>query len=190
MQPLEAIPAAYRADPLGYYAKLRGRTRPIIFKPIVFPEKPVICLPPIPIDPKTLYRTLYKDPIGAHLPRAISQLATFTERQRQIKVRIEEIAFAHKVSVPDVFGVRRRLNIVRAKHEVMWFLRITMDWTYPQVGKFLHMDHSSVHHGVKQHQRMIDGKPRLTWAERKKRDAQFLLTSEGEVVNSEFAERR
>lgn len=47
------------------------------------------------------------------------------------------------VTLDDVFGRRKTVHIVRARHEVIYFLRRRLGWSYPYLGEFFGVDSST-----------------------------------------------
>lgn len=72
-----------------------------------------------------------------------------TPRQRTME-DVAALARIYRVPVADVMANSRRQNVVRARQAVMWMLRFR-NWSYPQIGAFLHLDHATVVWGVGRH---------------------------------------
>lgn len=60
-------------------------------------------------------------------------------------------------SVAALTGPSRSAPLAKARQELMWLLRQQERWSLPQIGRFLGgRDHTTIIHGVRQHQRRLD----------------------------------
>ncbi len=62
---------------------------------------------------------------------------------------LNRVSAARDISPAMIRGPRRWASIVRARHEVAWLLRQHTAMSYPEIGRLLDRDHSSVMHGVR-----------------------------------------
>ena len=75
---------------------------------------------------------------------------------------IAKVAFEHNLDPADIKGRSRVLKIAHARQEVMWRARQILKtdgrfrYSLPFIGKSLKRDHSTVHAGVKAHQRRCE----------------------------------
>lgn len=68
---------------------------------------------------------------------------------------IQQVCKDHGVQVQWVLGKSRVQRIVRARHEIMWKLNL-LGMTLPSIGRRLNRDHTTVLHGIRQHQKRIE----------------------------------
>lgn len=71
-------------------------------------------------------------------------------------ILINEVARKHQISPAEMLSKRRNRYLVRARWEAMWRMNKDLCWSLPQIGKVFDCDHSTVHHGVKEHQEIVD----------------------------------
>ncbi len=80
--------------------------------------------------------------------------ASLMPRWRSIML---DVAKAHGLHFHDFVGRSRVQRIVFARQEVMWRFKHELGWSLPEIGRRLGgRDHTTVLHGVRQHQRRID----------------------------------
>lgn len=48
------------------------------------------------------------------------------------------------VSVEDLVSRNRHKNVSAARHEIMYWIRKTLNWSYPEIGKLFERDHTSI----------------------------------------------
>lgn len=74
--------------------------------------------------------------------------------------KVSEIAKAvsvvTKVPLVDLYGNRRTRDITRARWVVWYIARTSLLKSYPVIGKCFNMDHTTVLHGVRTMQKLID----------------------------------
>lgn len=107
--------------------------------------------------PKVERPPLASPPVAAVVPVAI--VVTY-ERPlwRQI---VEQVAEKHGVGFKELVGPSRRHKLCVARQEAFWRLRheVTIGgepMSYPKIARKLgRADHSTVHHGIKQHERRM-----------------------------------
>jgi len=68
---------------------------------------------------------------------------------------LTEVAAKHRLRVSDITGRSRLRPIVIARQEVMYRCRSEADKSYPQIGRFLSKDHTTVIHGFRKHQERV-----------------------------------
>jgi hypothetical protein len=68
-----------------------------------------------------------------------------------------EVALKHMVGVEEIFSIRRHVPSVAARYETFWRCRHETNMSLPAIGKVFNRDHTTVLHGIRQHQRKIDG---------------------------------
>ncbi|MCA6269179.1 MAG: hypothetical protein IM636_06075 [Phenylobacterium sp.] len=67
------------------------------------------------------------------------------------------VCASHCVSPADVMGEARRAYLVRARQELAWRMRNARKptgeprFTYPQIGRFMNRDHTTIIHAVREH---------------------------------------
>ena len=64
---------------------------------------------------------------------------------------IRAVAEKHGVPPWEIFGRNRRREVIKARFEVMYIMRTKAYRTFPQIGKTLGFDHTSVIHGCRRH---------------------------------------
>lgn len=69
---------------------------------------------------------------------------------------LNETARRHGMTVAELTSRKRTHVLAHARHEFMWLARNVLHKSYPVIGTFLGMDHTTVLHGVRRHQRMLD----------------------------------
>jgi hypothetical protein len=143
MQPLEAIPAAYRADPLGYYARLRERTRPASRRKSVQPEPIKVEIEPIVID-------IYDEPIGPIRITftLVEKPLTLMERQAKRDQIINDVCDEFRISKADIMRPCREHPIVFARQKIQFRLFEELQMGYSLQARFFNMDHSTIFHAV------------------------------------------
>ncbi len=65
------------------------------------------------------------------------------------------------VTRADVFSDRRTPRVVEIKNRVAKLLRSELHWSLPKIGRFLHKDHSTIHHAIQRPRRELDSLPPL-----------------------------
>jgi chromosomal replication initiation ATPase DnaA len=81
---------------------------------------------------------------------------TLSERLEHIvgaELCLRRIARKHGVKPEAVLGRGRHRHTAMARHEFFLMLRDTLDMSYPEIGKLLGVDHTTVMAGVKKGQR-------------------------------------
>ena len=73
---------------------------------------------------------------------------------------IEAVADFYGYRTTDITGVRRTERLARARHVAMWLMR-RAGQTYPQIGRRLNRDHSTVWTGVRRIEAEMDFTPML-----------------------------
>jgi hypothetical protein len=69
--------------------------------------------------------------------------------QLEIKHECEKIAKARGVLLREALGPERTKCVTRARDDIIAFLVERFDYSSPEIGKLLHMDHSSVLYSIK-----------------------------------------
>lgn len=62
---------------------------------------------------------------------------------------IYNVALKHGLTYADIMGRSRKADIVTARHEAMYELRQTGKYTLPQIGRFMHRDHTTILHACR-----------------------------------------
>lgn len=74
----------------------------------------------------------------------------YTPRAMSIKAIISEVALDHKMSIEKMLACGRTADVVAARHEAMYRLRIERRLSLPQIGRALGgFDHSTILHGIR-----------------------------------------
>ena len=93
---------------------------------------------------------------GWNVPAPIVPRPTTT-----MKTILAEVAADHGLRPSDITGDRRFIHHVRARQDFMWRARQVkfMDgkprYSLPQIGQFLGVDHTTVIHGVRAHEKRM-----------------------------------
>lgn len=82
----------------------------------------------------------------ARMPEACSARLT-------IERIVSEVSASTGVPVRDITSDRRNLHIVAARHEVFWRLHAETDWSVAEIGRRLGRDHTTILHGIRQHEK-------------------------------------
>jgi chromosomal replication initiation ATPase DnaA len=69
---------------------------------------------------------------------------------------IATVCRKHRVRPVELTGPCRVKAIVHARHEAMWEAFKNTPLSYPQLGRIFNRDHTTVMHGVRQHQKRLD----------------------------------
>lgn len=59
---------------------------------------------------------------------------------------IAEVAEEYQVTIKDILSIRRNNDIVEARHECVWRIKNETMLSFPQMGKIMNRDHSSLVH--------------------------------------------
>jgi len=88
-------------------------------------------------------------------PHDIAALAARSNCGRRSRDLISAVAAKHGVSLHEIFSATRGSDmVVAARHEVEAALRAT-GLSYPQIGRIVKRDPTSVMHGIKEHQKRV-----------------------------------
>ena len=68
---------------------------------------------------------------------------------------VRQVAEKHKFGVVDITTPSRRLKVVAARHEAFYRMRHELGISYPRIAAFFGMDHTSVLHGVSNHEKKL-----------------------------------
>lgn len=74
---------------------------------------------------------------------------------------LEDVCAKHRLSVREVTGESRYIHLVRARQNFMWLCRQVKNsdgscrYSLPQIGNFLGMDHTTILHGVRAHEKRL-----------------------------------
>lgn len=74
--------------------------------------------------------------IHANFIRRLHEMGIYDEVVRLIRPR--------GVSVEDLVGRARHKNVAAARHEIMYWIRTKMKWSFPEIGKLFARDHTTV----------------------------------------------
>lgn len=137
------------AELRDHYRAVRERLLKAVAKaPAAAPQVTILYHRPEPERIGTA--VLYTTPIGPIHPDAETDL------QRAHRL-LAQISAAHGFTPNDVKSARREARLVRCRHEVIWRLKDETLWSLPQIGRFLgNRDHTSVLHGIRKHQALLD----------------------------------
>lgn len=141
-------------DLQAHYREVRTRLwRPAAAVPAQ-PEKPVLVL--VKANPAVRYQ----HPIGPIVPDAVfltpehfGQPGSVSYARRVVK----EVSEKRGVSIDDMMSIRRNINIVLARYEVFWRLRHETRWSMPQIGRFMHKDHTTILNGLRVYAKHLKG---------------------------------
>lgn len=70
---------------------------------------------------------------------------------RTMRQIAEDVASKHGLTLADLKSRTAAHRISRRRHEAMAIMRATGRYSYPQIGRFFGMDHTSAIHGVRAH---------------------------------------
>lgn len=73
-------------------------------------------------------------------------VAKFLRRLEEMGIR-QEVALLIRprgVSLEDLISRNRHKNVSAARHEIMYWIRNKMKWSYPEIGKLFERDHTTV----------------------------------------------
>lgn len=69
---------------------------------------------------------------------------------------VREVCEKHGLTIAEVRARRKKRELVRARHEIMWRCRKETTFSLPAIAKFLgNFDHTSVMHGISKHERRM-----------------------------------
>lgn len=68
------------------------------------------------------------------------------KKRKTAREIIVEVAEEYQVTVKDILSIRRNNNIVEARHECVWRIKNETMLSFPQMGKIMNRDHSSLVH--------------------------------------------
>lgn len=68
---------------------------------------------------------------------------------------VDQVAKKHGFYFKDVMYPCRRKKYVAARYESFYRMRNELDMSFPRIAAFFNMDHTSVLHGVRQHEKRI-----------------------------------
>lgn len=125
--------------------------------PAIRPPKPEIVrtLYGFPIGPiNQLARTIYTRPIGPGME--VAYCIDTHPRVKPMGEILKEVCRKYGFSVLDIKSMRRQGPLVRARFEFMWRAKKETKRSLPEIGRFLGKDHTTVLHGVRRFQDMID----------------------------------
>lgn len=140
------------ADSFDWRGYFHARHKAALERMNASQKQPVVTIgkPYVPPPRKRFPTIVYRDPIGPMpLPAKWHPFAT--------KVAIE-VCVRRRVWVHEVMGPSRVRRIADARQEIMWRLRNgQVELSFPQITRWMGgYDHSTIHNGVKKHQRRID----------------------------------
>lgn len=61
---------------------------------------------------------------------------------------LEHVALAYGLTVESLTSRDRHAFIATPRHIAMWLIRRRLHFSYPQIGRLFHRDHSTVMHGI------------------------------------------
>ncbi len=72
----------------------------------------------------------------------------------QVRTIISTIASKHEITLDEVMSRKNSTRpVTRCRFEI-WAILIDAGRSYPRVGRFFHMDHSTIHHGVRRYREL------------------------------------
>jgi hypothetical protein len=97
----------------------------------------------------------YEEPIG---PRVVVRDVLSLASVRRAKWRdiVNEEARAGDVTLQEILSRRRQASLVAVRRRICWRIKNETMMSYPQIGRVLNRDHTSILHHVHKYQRMID----------------------------------
>jgi len=94
--------------------------------------------------PKSAFPVIrYSRPIGPGLVDAPADIA---------KHILADMAAKYEVDPKDIrLGRSRKHKIIAARHEAMYHIAVRTEWSFPQIGRFMKRDHTSILFGIWRH---------------------------------------
>lgn len=77
-----------------------------------------------------------REPDTARFVRRLKEMRIFDAIARLIRPR--------RVSIEDLISRNRHKNTAAARHEIMYWIRTSLGWSYPEIGKLFERDHTTV----------------------------------------------
>lgn len=68
-----------------------------------------------------------------------------------IRRAVEEVAAKHAVPMRELTGPAKHRSLAYIRQEAMWSARQTTGASFPEIGRVLNRDHTTVIHGVRAH---------------------------------------
>jgi hypothetical protein len=142
-----------RGDP--YIQAVRREHPERDLSPVPEPAPPPVN-PITPIRDAALEKEQRIDTLCAELEALCSVSAPF------LGVKIAKaVAKAHGLKFSNFISKRRSAHLVKARQHAMWEMRDNTTLSLPQIAKILGgMDHTTIIHGIKQHERRLRGEIR------------------------------
>lgn len=78
-----------------------------------------------------------RKPNVAQFVRRLKEMGIFDQVVRLIRPR-------RGVTVEDLISRDRHKNVSAARHEIIYWIRTKLDWSYPEIGKLFERDHTSI----------------------------------------------
>jgi len=98
----------------------------------------------------------YEEPIGPRVVvRDVLSLASI-RRAKWRDIVAEECGRAGNVTLQDILSKRRPGPLAAIRRRICWRIRNETLMSYPQIGKVLNRDHTSVLHHVRKYQKLVD----------------------------------
>ena len=110
------------------------------------PQTPIVLRPaaPIIVKPKLPARLVYSQPIGPMDLRSVTRI-------------LSDVCYRHAITLSALKGKERFQPLVRARHEAMWLLHHALpNCSLTQIGRWMERDHTTVIHGIRKHQSLLD----------------------------------
>jgi len=83
------------------------------------------------------------------MPARITFSQPDTPRERVFQI-VQAVSERTGVEVSDIMDTSHRPHrVTRARWEAWTEMRLSLGWSYPRIGQFFRMDHSSVQYGVR-----------------------------------------
>ena len=100
----------------------------------------------------------------AELNAQIEEYRRDESRVMPHKAILREVAAKHNLRVFDLKSVRRRRDLVKARHEAAYRIHKETTFSLPQIGRILgDRDHTTILHAVRAHQKRIDSGEAEQW---------------------------
>ena len=90
------------------------------------------------------------------------EIVELIERSRERGSMLEiaaSVAGKHRLGVKDLKGQNKYRRVAQPRQEAMWEMH-QAGYSYPQIGRFLNRDHTTVMHGVRAHEARMGAEAR------------------------------
>ena len=77
-----------------------------------------------------------------------------TPRERADAI-VSKIARRYGLTLEDLKGSELRRDVSQPRQHAMWSIRRIFGWSLPQIGRYFGRDHTTILHGIRQHEARI-----------------------------------